>query len=82
MMKLGLSYFFCEDINKLCVSGNVGRNNLMGLDFITNKMTVDFNVFDSFVENKIGGDMKGSLVIVVKWSRLELRDPKITEKIV
>lgn len=45
------------------------------------KMIIDFNVFGSFVENRIRGDMKCSLVIAVQWSRLRLRDSKIAEKI-
>lgn len=40
------------------------------MDFITDEMIVDFDVFGSFVKN--GLDMKSSLIITVYWSRIGL----------
>lgn len=37
----------------------------MGMNFFTDKMTVDFDVFSPFVENLIRGDMESGLIITI-----------------
>lgn len=71
---------FGEDIHRLCISKNVGWSNLLSLDFIKNKMTVDFDVFCTFMEKWIEGDMESDLIITEQRSRDWLWNPKIAQQ--
>lgn len=52
-----------KDINRLRDSGNVNRRYMLCLKFITNKITIDLNVFGLFMKNMIGGYVKSCLII-------------------
>lgn len=51
------------------------------LNEITNKMTIEFNVFGAFVEDRIGCDVESGLVITIKSDQLGMRNLKSSQDV-
>jgi len=51
------------------------------LYLVTNKMTIQFNMFCAFVKNWVCSYVKSSLVITIKLSSLRMRNTKILKEI-
>ncbi|KAL0447980.1 UNVERIFIED_CONTAM: hypothetical protein Slati_1925900 [Sesamum latifolium] len=60
---------------------NVLRRNGSLFKLITNKMTINVEVFGAFVEDEVGGNVDCGLVIIPKWNRRFYLDVKITKQV-
>ena len=69
-MKLGGRHCFGKQIGKLITGPHIMRSDVVGLNLLTNKMTINFDVFSSFVKYRVLGNMHGSLIVAKKahWS--------------
>lgn len=56
---------FGENISELDLTAKKEWRNKSRLKGIPNKVTVDFDIIDAFVKDRIGGDMKRNLIITI-----------------
>jgi hypothetical protein len=61
----------CKNVSQLMLRGNMKSAKNTGLNFLTNHMTIDVNVFGTFMENRIGCNVKSSLTVTIKECSLE-----------
>ena len=51
------------------------------LYLVTNGMTIQFDMFRAFMENRIDSNVQSSLIVAVKLGCLRMRDMKILKEI-
>lgn len=56
---------FSENIGGPKLAAKVGWNNKAILKSVTDKMTINFDVFSPFVEKKIVSDVESSLIVTM-----------------
>ena len=61
---------FGKNISQLVLRRNVKSAKNTGLNFLTNHMTINVNVFGTFMENRVGSNVKSNFTITIKESRL------------
>ena len=66
---------FGENISQLIMIACIMSGDDFGLHLCSNIMTVDFNMFGSFVKNRIRGNMHGGLIIKEQGHWLSIRKP-------
>ncbi|CAL5404709.1 unnamed protein product [Camellia sinensis] len=57
---------FSEDISNLGFSRNIFELNKLGSNFVANKVTINFDVFEARVKHGIGGKRKGGEIITLR----------------
>lgn len=80
-VKLRLPQCFSEDISRLSSSKNLGRSDTKRLKRIPNKVTINFNVFNTLMIDEIRRDVENSLIVAIKRRGRGLSNMQITEKI-
>ena len=56
----------CKNVSYLVRRRNMRNNDNPGINVFLNKMTINFNVFCSFMKNKISSNMKNYLVVAMQ----------------
>lgn len=56
---------FSEDIRKLSIGRSISKSYPLSLNFITDKVVSNFDVFGPLIKKWIGRNMKRSLIITV-----------------
>src|SRR3954464_8145635 len=79
-MKLCAWQHLSEYISKLFVATCIGSLNNMILNLVTNKVTINFNVFRSFMKHGIRCDVHSSLVVTKESHRKISWKTKISKK--
>ena len=79
-VKLLLSKSLGEGVCKLIGRANMKQSNVAGLNMITHNMTINLNMLGSFVEDRIGGDMNGGLIITPQSHRAAMTDAERAQK--
>jgi hypothetical protein len=71
---------FGEDISYLKIKRYVWKRYHPIFQGVANRITINFNIFGAFMENRIGGNLNNTCVISMKWGRSGLRKPKLFKK--
>jgi hypothetical protein len=74
------SHSFGEDISNLEIGRDVKKRYHSTFQGVLNRMTINFNVLGTFLENKIDGNLNSTSVISMKRSRSSLGKPKLLKK--
>ena len=80
MKELLLSKSFSEEICYLMPCGNVESLDNTILNFLSNEMTIYFNMFCSFMVHGIGSNVQSSLAVTIQVGRLCMVHPKNLEQ--
>jgi len=64
-LKLALPKCFCKNVGRLHLGSDIRERQIAGVKPLTYEMTVNLDMFRTFVENWILGDMKRSLTVTV-----------------
>jgi hypothetical protein len=79
-MKMRGTKSFCKNISQLVLRRNVKSAKNTRLNFLTNHMTINVNVFGTLMKNRIGSNVKSNFTVTIKESRLEW-NLQVSEKV-
>lgn len=79
-MKLSRFQSFGEDVSWLQGTADVLRSDKTSLKCITNKMTVDLDMFRALVKYRIDMNVNDSLTVIKKWNRLGNQNTEVLKK--
>jgi len=68
-VKMSRGQGFCEHISKLIMTADVMSLDNLRLNLLTNEVTINFNVFCSFMKHRISCNMHDSLVVTEQGNR-------------
>jgi len=73
ILELLLTESFGEDVCKLFGGGSVARLDDTRHDMVPNKVAIDFNMFGTFMKNRIVSNMNGGLVVTMQACKRRLK---------
>ena len=72
---------FSEGICKLITGSDIVCLDHLGLNLLPNEVTIYFNMFCSFMKNRIGGDVHSCLIVAEQFHRTSRRKSKICQQV-